>query len=226
MSAAAPGAAGAPPAGAEAECPALDGDREEVLREVINVAMGTAGAALATALDRFVQLSVPRIHSVASGAASGRQFAKGLWRGRPVSAVRQAFYGYLTGEVVVLFDAGGCGGLADLMGYGEERGEGAERELLLDVSNVMAGACVNGIAQQLRAEFDYAAPSLLCENESFDNLVADQLSRWNFALLVEVDFRLEDRAFTSGLLIFFSRGTFGRLRDAMSALLDGTPLAS
>lgn len=210
-------------AGAD-ECPAFDGDQEEVLREVINVAMGTAGAALATALDRFVQLSVPRIYSVAGGAASSRQFSKGLWRGRPVSAVRQAFYGYLTGEVVTLFDSGGCGGLADLMGYANERGDSAERELLLDVSNVMAGACVNGIAHQLRAEFDYAAPSLLCENEPFEGLVADQLSRWNFALLVEVDFKLEDRAFTSGLLIFFSRSTFGRLRDAMAALLDGSGL--
>jgi chemotaxis protein CheC len=214
-----------PAAGAADACPALDADQEEVLREVINVAMGTAGAALATALDRFVQLSVPRIVSVAGGPASGRQFTRGLWRGQSVSAVRQAFYGYLAGEVVAIFDAGGAGGLADLMGYADERGDAAERELLLDVSNVMAGACVNGIAQQLRAEFDYAAPSLLCENQPFDSLVGDQLSRWTFALLVEVDFKLEDRAFTSGLLIFFSRSTFGRLRDAMAALLDGSPLA-
>lgn len=205
-----------------AAAPALDGDHEEVLREVVNVAMGTAGAALATALDRFVQLSVPRIHLVTGGGGRVPPGVKGPCPDWRVSAVRQAFYGHLAGEVVTLFGSdGGEAGFAKALGQG---GEASERELLLDVSNAMAGACVNGIAQQLRAELDYAAPSMLCENDSFDGLLSGQIARWNFGLLIEVDFRLEEGAFASGLLIFLSNETMGRLRDAMAAMLEGGPL--
>jgi chemotaxis protein CheC len=216
-----PGGVGAAPGPGGA--PLLDGDHEEVLREVVNVAMGTAGAALATALDRFVQLSVPRIHVVSGGGGSVPPGVKGPYPDWRVSAVRQAFYGHLAGEVVTLFGSGdGEPGVAGALG---RAGSASERELLLDVSNAMAGACVNGIAQQLQAELDYAAPSMLCENDSFDGLLSGQISRWSFGLLIEVDFRLEESAFASGLLIFLSNDTVGRLRDAMAALLEGGPLA-
>jgi len=44
---------------------ALSNDQHDALQELTNIAMGQAGASLATLLDEFVDLSVPRIRMVA-----------------------------------------------------------------------------------------------------------------------------------------------------------------
>jgi chemotaxis protein CheC len=193
----------------------LTQDQREALQEIANIGMGQAGASIAQVLNEFVQLSIPRILILQPAevpAALVRTVGTGC-----ISAVRQAFHGTMRGEAVVMFGEQRCNDLADLLGYEHDLNHAAELELLLDMSNIMVGACLGGIAAQLNTEMGFSAPSLMADKVLIENLLPADGMSWSSALLVEVNFRLERRSFACHLAILMVEDEI----RAMARALDG-----
>ncbi len=178
----------------------LTQDQKDALQEITNIGMGQAGASIARVLDEFVHLSVPRI-TLLSPHEMHQALKHSVGEG-PVTAVRQAFHSQMRGEALVLFGEDRCRDLADLMGYEDaDLDRGSEVEILLDVTNLLVGACLAGIAEQLGAHIGFSAPSLMADRVPTAELLASADLPWNMALLVEVQFSLEKRSFASHLLL-------------------------
>jgi chemotaxis protein CheC len=197
----------------------LDADQKDALQEISNIAMGTAASGLGKVLESFVRLSVPRI-SIIETSHIAERLAKSLPRLREVSAVRQAFYSHVEGEVIVVFGEEGCNELADLLAHDGNGSEEATQELLLDVSNILVGACMNGIAHQLGSELSFSPPEVLCRAVSMDRLFAGHQPTCKQALLIEIDFSLEARSFVCHMLTFFAPESFAALRSSLARFLD------
>jgi chemotaxis protein CheC len=194
----------------------LDGDQRDALQEISNIAMGTAASGLAQVLESFVRLSVPRIRTIET-ARIAELFATNLSRLSEVSAVRQAFYSQVEGEVIVVFGQEGCVELADLLA---QDGSGTNTdELLLDVSNILVGACMNGIAQQLGSQLSFSPPEILCRNVPVARVFAGHQPACEQALLIEIDFSLEARSFSCHMLTFLAPESFDALRNALTRFL-------
>ncbi|MDP2783404.1 MAG: chemotaxis protein CheC [Sulfurimicrobium sp.] len=197
----------------------LSADQRDALQEITNVAMGQAGASLATTLDTFITLSIPRI-TIVDVAEVANSMCELIGRNAEVTAARQSFNGYLRGEVLVIYGQDGCNDLADLMGYDDELDRAAEQELLLDVSNVLVGACLCGIAEQLRTELSFSAPSLIGEKMPVDALLRPEKLNWSHALLMEVNFRLEERNFTAHLVMLMPEEAIDRMRGVIDDFIE------
>ncbi|WP_255987412.1 chemotaxis protein CheC [Chitinolyticbacter albus] len=197
----------------------LTPDQRDALQEVTNIAMGQAGSQLAQILESFVQLSVPRIN-ITESAAISTGIAQLVGTPQSITAVRQAFNGTLRGEAMVMYDQDGCRDLADLMGYEDDLDGAADRELLLDVSNVLVGACLNGIAELLQAKLSFSAPTIMAENVEVGRLINPQQLTWNYALLVEVHFTLEVRDFTCHLLTLMPEESILTLKSALDTFME------
>ncbi|MEJ2553663.1 MAG: chemotaxis protein CheC [Gammaproteobacteria bacterium] len=197
----------------------LTPDQTDTLQEIVNIAMGQAGDSLARVLDSFVQLSVPRI-KLTEVANIGPGIADLVKNDMMITAVRQSFYDDLSGEAIIIFGAEGCHDLSDLMGYQNELDPLTEKEVLFDVSNILVGACLNGIAEQLNADLSFAAPSLIAENTSARALLAPDNLPWDYALQVEVNFKLEQRNFMSHLIIMMAEDAIGSLQRSLDAFLE------
>lgn len=198
----------------------LSPDDRDALQEIVNVGMGAAGAGLAEVLDTFVRLSIPRIQIVNASQIT-EALQKATWARGEVSAVRQAFYNEINGEVIVLFGPDGCRELSDLIGHeGAAGARELEQETLLEVSNILVGACMNGVARQLQTEFGFSAPSILCEQKSVRDLFEGRPPICETALLIQVEFSLEARSFVCELLIFMPPESFDRLRLSISSFLN------
>lgn len=198
----------------------LSSDQTDVLQEITNIAMGQAGDTLARVLNTFVTLSVPRIQLVEVTA-----IAKTLSTLAPdvhlVSAVRQPFSDRkLRGEAMVIFSDQGCNDLADLMGYEGILTDQTERELLIDVSNILIGGCLNGIAAQLELDFTYAIPTIMAEKTEIEHILTPEKLPWQYALLVEVHFRLEGRNFSAHLIILMTEEAIESLRITLAQWAD------
>jgi chemotaxis protein CheC len=196
----------------------LDVDQKDALQEISNIAMGSAAAGLATVLESFVRLSIPRISIIETARLTAR-LAETFPDHRDVSAVRQAFYGHMEGEVIVLFGQEGCDELADLLGHSGEATEGVKEELLLDVSNILIGACMNGIAHQLGFSLSFSAPSILCRGVAVDRVFAGHTPVCEQALFIRIDFALEARSFACHLLTFLTPESFEPLRLSIARFL-------
>jgi chemotaxis protein CheC len=194
-------------------------DKEDALREVINLGMGAAGAALAETLGVFVRLSVPAVQSIDGGDVMAFLSAA-QWDDRPVSMSRQAFYGGLCGEALVLFDEVGCRQLADLLGHEDDNNGHLAEEVLLELGNVMVGACINGVAERLKEVVSFAPPSLVCEGMPLLKAFAPGTFAGRRTLLVCIDFSIESRQFESRIAIFIAEKALARLDAAVEAFLS------
>jgi chemotaxis protein CheC len=194
-------------------------DQSDALQELSNVAMGRAGKSLSNLLDTFVVLSIPRVRVVGvsevADAVANMANAPEI-----VTAVRQAFFPKVRGEALTLFGPQGCREIADLMGHEGELADSQEQELLLDTANILVGAVLNGLGEQMETEFSYTPPSILAVKTPLRELLdADKLD-WNCALLVEVNFSLDERNFTCHMLTLMPEQSVETIRETLDEMLE------
>ena len=197
----------------------LSADKRDALQELVNIGMGAAAASLAKALGVFVQLAVPGVDLLDRGRVA-TLLDDGSWANQDVEAVCQPFFGEFMGESVMVFDGHTHTELCDLLGYGPDSSAGERQEALLDMANVVIGACVNGIAEPLNETISFAPAVRLGGRSEIHGLLSKgpALSQ---GLVVNVDFKLEGRAFLSRVLVFLPEHSIARIDQALTRLLDG-----
>lgn len=200
----------------------LSQEQTETLQELTNIAMGQAGDSLARILDVFIELSVPKIRVIGAQSLVA-SMTEIIIDPDEVTAVRQAFYNrdQMRGEAITIFGSSGCKELACCMGYDHDLDSAAEQELLLDVSNVLIGAVLNGLAAQLATDLSYSAPSIIGERTPVTTIITPQNMTWNYALMVGIDFGIEDRTFKCHLLILMAEESIKVLGTALDNFLEG-----
>lgn len=195
----------------------LTEDQRDALQELMNVAMGQAADQLARLTDTFVVLSVPRIHSASS--LSDAQLPDALGGSGVVDVTRQSFLGQMRGEAFVCFGCHGADQLADLMGYDEHDIQQRE-ELMLDVTNILSGACINSLAQQFEIPVSYGAPSVFSRHASFQAAIGAKSLQGHRALIMEIRFEVEACEFTCDLLLCIAEETVGSVLAVIDRLLS------
>jgi chemotaxis protein CheY-P-specific phosphatase CheC len=196
----------------------LNEDHRDCLQEISNVAMGQAGDHLARLLDAFVILSIPHV-----AILSPKEIAMAVQTvdGHNVSGVCQGFIGGgIAGEAMLLFNDTSFNDLASLMGYDEEITEAAEREVLIDSTNILVGAILRGIAEQMDIEFSFGPPAILGQHQELDKLLTSETLRWNQALVVEVSYQIENYDVQCDLLVVITEQSLLHLLKKLNYLLD------
>lgn len=202
-------------------------DELDLFGEVVNIAMGRAGASLAEAYADFVHLQVPLIRVLDAAAIAGR-CDELLHKYASVSAVRQEFFGELAGEVLLVVGAPSYSLLREMLGCDDRIGsDGSERkereELLLDLNNVLASTCILAIGRQLGLLTGLQPPRLLAleaaEQEASDRLRAGLPAEAGRTLLIEIVFRLKDHAAPFELLITIAPAVLPGIHKALARSL-------
>jgi chemotaxis protein CheC len=199
--------------------PLFSEEKRDALQELVNVGMGAAGAALARVLSAFVELTVPSIELV-DRRRIGTLFNTGSWSDSELAAVRQPFFGRIMGESLMLFDGGEIARLADLMGGAPVASVGQQHEMLLDLANVVIGACVNNIAEPLNEVVSFGAPSVLKGRSNVCGFALHDSGSWQRGLIINVDFKLEAKSFRSRVLVFLSEQSLTLVGQALTRFLD------
>ncbi len=194
----------------------LDDERRDALQEISNIAMGQAGASLAKLLGVFVKLSVPRINVIDISAVN-RTLAGMIGADTRVTAVRQAYSGALSGEAIAIFNDEGAADLADLLCYDDALT--SRDEILLDTANLLIGASMSGIAGLLGSGIGFGAPSVMARDTPVCDLMPPATQEWTYALMVEVNFRLEARRFTCHLAQFMPEPSIAPLQRSLDTFL-------
>ncbi len=197
----------------------LSEEQRDCLQEVTNVAMGQAGDNLARLLDTFVVLSIPHIATMTpSDIAMALQSIDGS---DSVSGVCQGFIGGgIAGEAILLFNDTSFADLAKLMNYEDILDEQAERELLMDTTNVLFGACMRGISQQIDMAFSFGPPMVLGQHQRLDTLFNPETAVWRHALVTEINYKLEGYNVNCDLLLIMTEESITRLMRKLDYLIS------
>jgi len=189
----------------------------DALREAVNVAMGQAAAMLAKVLGVFIQLPVPHVNLLE--VSELHMALADVQHGQPVTAICQGYIGGgIAGEALLIFHHCDIADIARLMRRSAL--EYSDVEMLLDLSSVIIGACLSGLAQQMEVVFSQSHPQVLGEQRAIDDLIAVGKQRWTRTLTVEISYTLEGHNIHFDLLLLFTEDSVPLLRDKLAYLMS------
>ena len=188
----------------------LGEDQRDVLQELMNISMGQAANELAKLIETKITLSIPHIITV-----TPEQFADIFSSNDRNWFTRQSFLGSLRGEVITLLSKSGADTMASLMDYELPLDDATTEELMLELANILAGACLKGFAEQLELKANLSMPTSYTPS-----MESASQFRWGSALLMEVEFKVEKSMFGSKVLICLEEQSIESLISRLDALLE------
>ena len=187
-------------------------------KEVVNVAMGQAADLLARVLGAFVVMPIPNINMLEVSELT--MTLNQVSENNDFSVICQGFIGSgIAGEALIIFSDSSIVDIADLMKFKSELTEHAELELLMDISNILSGACLQGIAKQLDINFSQSHPVVLGRHLKMDDLFKRNESRWTKMLTIEMVINIENKNINCQLLLIFTEDSIPRFNELIEYLI-------
>ncbi len=197
----------------------LSSDLRDCYQEISNVAMGRAGDLLARLLDVFVELPIPNVNFIE--VSELRMALKDVEANESTSGICQGFISAgISGEALLILNDSSFKDVASLMNYQYDEDEGTELELLMDLANVLIGACLKGISEQLDIDFSQGHPVVLGQHRKISELIANNASKWKKTLAIEISYSIENYPIKCDLLLLFTEHSMQTLNNKLTYLLE------
>jgi chemotaxis protein CheC len=184
--------------------------QRDALQEVMNISMGQAANALAQLIDIRVILSIPKITMTTPEGLHSLYCPD-----TPHFFARQSFMGDLRGEVISIISQDGCAQLGESMQYDQPMTNNSYDELVLELTNILAGACLKGMVEQMSTRLHLAAPALF--NPQFQ---PKPDYNWQHSLTLEICFSIENASFNSRVVICLDEESILVLKTRLDTLLN------
>lgn len=179
----------------------IDDDAKlDAIREAANVAMGRAGESLATLIDSFIALPIPKVSVI--DVSDLHMTLSDIDNHDNVSAVSKGFISVgVKGEAIIVFSDAKTQNLRTLLGATTKEGEDASLEVLMDVANIIIGACFDGLAEQLEGRFTHTSPIILGLHSSLNDVLKSGSTAFDKTLVIEIAYAIAKHDIHFELLI-------------------------
>lgn len=196
--------------------------RREFLQEMINISFGRAAASLAELLNVMVVLDVPKVNEIKSSEIpSALEEQVGI--DTDITIVQQGFNGDFQGEVLLIIAADlgkeavrimteGGGFVPDLPL------EELESEMLLEIGNIVIGACMGNFSDLLRKSVSFEVPNIILEKTPIGSLDCEVQNKR--ALIVLTKFQMGDEALNGFLFFLLNERWFDDLYLAVDQFIE------
>ncbi len=200
-------------------------DERDILQEIMNIAFGKAAADLAEVINIFVVLSVPDIKIVMAAdlpvyiGTEFRDFGN-------ISIVEQNFWGEFKGNALLIFPANSGKELVSLLGDGDElnfepqASDNLESETLMEVGNILIGACVGKVAELLKDVVTYSPPRVIIEDHPSLSMPKTLFDPDNSAIILKTVFCFNERNVNGFLFLVTSHNSVIWLKKALADFMD------
>ncbi|WP_462154536.1 chemotaxis protein CheX [Pseudoalteromonas piscicida] len=185
----------------------LSEEQRDGLQELMNISMGQAANSLARLIETKISLSIPEITSVSPNQLNEICNTAHVYR------TRQSFLGEIKGEVINLLSPQGLQEIAELMDYDSPLDDSDLNEVLLDLSNILAGACLNGFSSQLELNTSLTMPTI------YKHQLSDDIAEWKTTLVMKIAFIIESIAFDSKVIICLDENSIKTVIQKLNAML-------
>lgn len=186
----------------------LSEEQRDALQELMNISMGQAANSLARLIEAKITLSIPKISDVTPEQFVSMLSDQTMWY------TRQSFLGSIKGEVISTLSKQGCDAIGKLMDYQLPLTQDRLNELLLELANILAGACLTGFAEQLSLNAKLSMPTMYSATSQHYHY------RWASTLMMEVEFKVEVSQFDSKIVICLEEASVQTLLAKLQQLLE------
>jgi chemotaxis protein CheY-P-specific phosphatase CheC len=207
------------PGGQQQQQFALDPILRDVFQELTNVAMGQAGDLLARLLKVFVKLPIPNVNVIE--VSELHMAIASVEQKQTTSAVCQGFIGGgVSGEALLILNDSSFVDIAKLLNYEGKLTTKTELELLMDIGNILIGAVLKGLAEQIDMTFSQGHPVVLGQHAPVSEMIKANALRWKRTLAIEISYGIENYNINCDLLLLFTEDSIKTLNYKVAFLLE------
>jgi chemotaxis protein CheC len=199
---------------------AITDEEMDILQEVMNIAFGSAAADLAEVIDIYAVLSVPTI-KVMQTVDLPKYIRSAVKEYDKLSIVEQNFIAKFRGIAILIFPSGIGRALIAMLDKDSESTlesdpiEALELETLMEVGNILVGACVSKVAELLGDVVIYAPPRVIVENLAQDAISKDLFDPDKLAIILQTVFQFDGEDISGLLFLICSNESIGWLKKAL-----------
>jgi chemotaxis protein CheC len=200
-------------------------DDAAILEEVMNIAFGKASSDLARVIDIRILLNVPHVEILkADGLLQRIKEETKVYDS--ISIIEQNFWGKYQGSALLAFPSAASKGLISLFDDEESLDDNPhlERETLLEVGNILIGACVSKVAELLEDNISFSPPRLISHvviNKLSSETVSPRLDDPDkYAILMKTVFHLENKDIKGYLFLIANQESMTWLKTALKNFLE------
>lgn len=202
----------------------ISDEEKEILQEIMNIAFGKAAADLAEVISIFVVLSVPDIEILRSHDLPDYLKAQ-VNEYDNISIVEQNFWGNFKGSAFLVFQASAGRELVSLFGdcdndFGSESIDALEKETLMEVGNILIGACVGKLSELLGDAVTYSPPRVVTENTPNEAIPASIFESNSSAIVLKTVFCFNERNVSGFLFLVTSHDSILWLKKSLAAFME------
>ena len=187
-----------------------ENEKFDAYREMVNVAMGRAGENLASLLGEFIDLPIPNVNVIENNEL--HMAIAEVNHNNSVSAVSKGFVSAgINGEALVIFNDTDFDNIVELLNYDQLSAAPAQLEALMDISNILIGACLNALSDQLNVTFSHSSPIILGRNRDLDSMLTTTKQRWQRIMAIEIGYAIKHKNIHFDLLLLFPDTSMERI---------------
>jgi chemotaxis protein CheC len=198
---------------------------KDILQEIMNIAFGKAAADLAEIINIFVVLSVPNIQVIQSTELPS-YVSSVVSSHEGFSLVEQNFWGEFQGNAYLVFPNGAGKELVSILGDFEAdssvpaMAEVLEKETLVEVGNILIGACVGKLAELLSTAVTYSPPRVVIESKSEIPIPRMLFADNSSAIVLKTDFCFNNRSVQGYMFLVTSQESINWLKQALTDFIS------
>ncbi len=200
-------------------------EEKEILQEVMNIAFGKASADFTEVIDACLILSVPCITLIKAEKLS--EYISGeINHTSGISIVEQSFWGNFKGMAFLIFPSQSGKKLVRLLEDGDkslfesEDMAVLEREILIEVGNILIGACVGKLSELLNEVVTYSPPRVVFENTSSTRIAKNIFEPDSLAVIMKTVFSLDKEDVNGYLFLVARQESFNWLKLALNNFIE------
>lgn len=198
---------------------------KDALQEIMNISFGQAAADLSDVINLYVTLTVPHIDILLFDGVLPL-ISKDIANANDMGMVKQFFSGKFSGSSVLVFPHGEGKKLLRL--FDENIGSSTstfdvdilEKETLIEISNIIMGACISKIAELLKDVVSYSPPRYYAQAQIHGALEEAFSGKESFAIFFKTTFHFMEFDASGFLFLISDQSTLEWLKKAIDEYLN------
>ena len=197
----------------------LTEDEKDCLQELMNVAYGSATAAITEIFDAFAKLSIPTIQII--NAVDLKDYlAKELNFKDEHFVASQQINGPLSGENMFVIDKQSAKNISHKFGLEDEEITDEEiYDIVLEITNILSSSTIGKLAEDIEASVSFSAPTIV-NLTSFNQLNNLFINKYEKVIIISTQLRFEDLNINAELLIFTTDNSILYIKEKINKILD------
>lgn len=197
----------------------LTEDERDCLQELMNIAYGSATAAITEILNAFAKLSIPKIQII-DACELKNYLSKELNLDQEHLVSLQQINGTLNGENMFVIDKESAINIAYKFGLEENEINDEELcDIVLEITNILSSSTISKLAESMETQVSFSAPMIknITSANELNNLF---INKYEKVIIISTELQFEDLNIHGELFILTTDNSILFIKEKLNYILE------